>query len=187
MIARLSGKVIELEKKSLILDVGGVGYRLAVLASLLGSVRVGQDLTLRVHHHVGDGIEDLYGFQEAESLEFFKLLLSVPSVGPRTAIGILDVAPPRVLEQAVVKNDIKMLTKVGGVGKKTAQRILIELKGKIKDVKPEGAASDIQEEAMIALMSMGYTKGQARDSVQKLPEEIVTVEEAVRWVLKAKA
>lgn len=184
MIARLSGRIIELEKKAVILDVNGVGYRVAVLASLLARFKVEQEITLRIYHHLGDGIEALYGFEEAENLEFFELLLSVPSVGPRTAMNILDVAPPRTLEQAVAKNDIKLLTKVSGVGKKTAQRILIELKGKIKDVKPEGAASDIQEEAMIALVSLGYTKGQAREAVQRLPEEVTSVEEAVRFVLK---
>jgi holliday junction DNA helicase RuvA len=186
MIARIQGKIVEIEKKSLVVDVGGVGYRVAVSASLLAQIKMNEEMILRIHHHVSDDAETLYGFKEKEMLEYFEMLLTVPSVGPRTALNILDIAPPRTLEQAVANKDVKLLTKVSGVGKKTAERILIELEGKVGKVEPTGPVADMQEEVMAVLESMGYTKSQARMAVQKLAKNVETVEDAVRYILQGK-
>jgi len=184
VIARLTGKVLEREEKSLIVDVNGVGYRVAALSSLRDRARKGLDVNLIIHHHVGDDSEDLYGFETKRDLKFFELLLTVPSVGPRTAMGILEVAPPPVLSQAVAEDDIAVLTKVSGVGRKTAERILVELKEKIRLPEVVGAAGGVQREAVEALISLGYSVTQARQVVQKLPKEVETVEEAVKVALQ---
>lgn len=185
MIARLAGIVAEREGKALIIDVGGVGYRVAVLGSLREKIKRGTKVTLQIHHHVTDGAESLYGFERREDLRFFELLLTVPSVGPRTALSILEVAPPEVLAQAVTEEDTTLLTKVSGVGRKTAERILVELKEKITAPALAGVAGGVQQEAMEALTSIGFTASQARTAVQKLPKGVKTVEEAVKQILQA--
>lgn len=185
MIARLTGTVLEREAKALVVDVQGVGFRVRVLSSLRAAARRGENVSLRVHHHVADGAEDLYGFAKQEDLAFFELLLLVPSVGPRTAMNILDIAPPRVLEQAVAEDDITMLTKVSGVGRKTAERILVELKERVAAPVVSGAAGGVQRGVIEALVSLGYSTEQARAAVRRLPASVATVEEAVRAVLQS--
>lgn len=177
---------MEKEDKALIVQTGGVGYRVAALPALRGQVKTGDLVTLRIHHHISDDNETLYGFESKGDLNCFELLLTVPSVGPRTAMAILEVAPPRVLEQAVAEEDIAVLTKVSGVGRKTAERILVELKEKIKAPMVAGVAGGVQQGAMEALMSIGYKTAQAREAVQRLPKDVKTVEEAVRAALKKK-
>ena len=186
MIARLRGAVLERDAKSVIVDAGGVGYRVAVLPRLAEKIKTGETVDLRIHHHVSAEAQNLYGFTEREDLRYFELLLTVPSVGPRTAMGVLEAAPPRVLEQAVAEDDTAVLTKVSGVGRKTAERILVELKGKIAPLAggAAGVASSVQQEAVDALISLGFTARQARAAVQKLPREVATVEEAVRAALQ---
>lgn len=186
VIARLTGKAVEREEKALILETGGVGYRVLTLGVTREKVDVGQDVTLRIYHHITQDAEALYGFETAEQLKYFELLLTVPSVGPKTALNILDVAPPRVLEQAVAQGDKTLLTKVSGVGKKTAERILVELAGKIATPKVAGVSGAIQQETMDALVSIGFSPTQAREAVRRLSPEVTTVEEAVRAALKEK-
>lgn len=185
MIARLTGKVLEREEKGLILDVQGVGYRVAVLSSTREKVQPGEEISLTIYHHINQDTQALYGFSSKEELKYFELLLTVPGVGPKTALGILEAAPPRVLEQAVAEDDVTLLTKVSGVGKKTAERILVELKGKVKAKKGGGVSGAIAQEAMEALVSIGFSPARAREAVRRLPKEITKVEEAVRMVLKS--
>jgi holliday junction DNA helicase RuvA len=184
MIARLRGAVIDLEERGLIVDVAGLGYRVAVLGSLLATVKKDTKVILHIYHQVTDSLEALYGFATKEDLQYFKLLLTVPSVGARTAMRILDAAPPKTLAQAVAEKDVKILTKVSGVGKKTADRILVELQGKMKDVKITGPSGDVQTETVSALINLGFTKEQARQLIDKLPKKVSTVEEAVKHALK---
>jgi len=184
MIAQLAGKVLEREESALIVDVNGVGYRVAVLTRLREKVNRGKQVTLKIHHHITGESQSLYGFTNDEDLKFFELLLKVPSVGPATAMRILEVAPPRILEQAVAEDDVAVLTKVSGVGKKTAERLLIELKGKIVVSQVNRVKGGIQHEAIEALTSIGFTAEQARGAVQKLPADVKTVEEAVKTILQ---
>lgn len=176
---------MEREARALVVEVGGVGYRVAVLPVLRESLRHGQEVALRIYHHVAADAEALYGFTEAEDLKYFELLLLVPSVGPRTAMNILGAAPPRVLEQAVAEEDVTVLTKVSGVGRKTAERILVELKERISAPAVSGAAGNIQRGVIEALVSLGYSLEQARAAVRSLPAGMATVEEAVRAVLQS--
>jgi len=184
MIAYLTGKVLEKESTSVVLDVQGVGYRVSVLSSWLEKVVSGDTVTLKIHHHMSADTQALYGFATAKDRQFFKLLLTVPSVGPRTAISILEAAEPAVLEQAVAQDDSKILTQVSGVGGKTAQRILVELKGKLSVPEFVGVSGGVQQETVEALISIGFTQQQARQAVQKLPKSVETVEEAVREALQ---
>lgn len=193
MIAQLTGSIVQYEAKAVIIDVNGVGYRVMALSPLLNGTSVGQTLQVHIHHHMTGEMEALYGFGNQEDLRFFELLLTVPSVGPKTAMAILEVAPPTTLARAVATGDVKLLTKISGVGRKTADRILVELKNKIKDLPAEltgmpisGIVSDIQAETMSVLVNMGMTRGQAREVVQNLPVGVKSVEEAVKAALSGK-
>jgi Holliday junction DNA helicase RuvA len=186
MIARLTGTVIDRLERTLIVDVGGVGYEVAAPTALKERLLVGATATFYTYHHVSADQETLFGFSDAQELQYFKLLLTVPSVGPRTALNILDVAPPALLAQAVSTGDHKLLTKVSGVGRKTAERILVELREKFKHVVVVSASGTIQQEAIAALVSIGFSTAQAREAVQNLPQDVTTVEQAVREVLKQK-
>lgn len=184
MIARLTGKVIDRQERALIVDINGLGYRVTVSSSLHHKSTVGKTVSLRIHHHLSDNEEALYGFATDEQLRLFELLLTVPSVGVRTAMNILEAASPDVLAQAVAEDDRALLTKVSGVGRKTADRILIELKEKLPSPRHKSLPGTLQQEAIEALVSIGYTPGSARLAVGKLPKRITTVEEAVRAVLQ---
>lgn len=186
MIAMLTGKVVEREDRALILDVSGVGYRVLVTSGLREASPVGSTVVVRTYHHVNDQGQLLFGFKSKEDLHYFEMLLKVPSVGPRTAMNILDVAPMSVLEQAVAEEDTKVLTKVSGVGKRTAERILVELKEKIVVTGRTAAPGSIQHETVEALVAIGFNPKQARDVVQKLPKDVSSVEEAVKAALKTK-
>jgi Holliday junction DNA helicase RuvA len=184
MIAQLTGKVIEKEDKAVILDVAGVGYRVFVSTLLKDKLAVGATVMLPIYHHVSDSDQTLFGFEARDHLQFFHLLLSVPSVGPRTAMNILDMAAPHVLAQAVASDDKGLLTKISGIGKKTAERILVELKGKMTHIQTAPVASSMQQEAVEALVSIGYAPAAAREAVAKVPASANTVEEVVREALK---
>jgi holliday junction DNA helicase RuvA len=163
MIAYITGKVIEREEKALIIDVQGVGYRVFVGTVLREKARKGETVTLRIYHHISEGGQALFGFEEREEQQYFELLLTVPSIGAKMARNILDVAPPRVLDQAVATKDVTLLTKVSGVGKRTAERLVVELQEKIKaPKKKDGVSGALQQEIIEALTSIGYTPAQAR-------------------------
>ncbi len=186
MIARISGTICEKEDRSVVIDTNGVGYRVYVGVMLLSQIQEGDQIVLYTYHHITDAGQDLYGFQDTREQAYFKLLLTVPTVGAKTARSILDIAPPDVLEQAVVGHDVGLLTKVSGVGKRTAERIVVELHEKIqKTSQAKGAPkSSVQQDAMEALISLGFSTSQARVAVGQLPAEVQTVEEAVKQVLQ---
>lgn len=184
MIVRLTGQVLELNQRSIVLDVHGVGFQVFTPGALLHKLQRGETLSVHTYHHVTDDGETLFGFETKEDLAHFELLLTVPSVGPKTAMNVLDAAPPHVLAQAVANNDMKLLTKVSGIGRKTAERILVELREKFKNQPVTGLVSDIHDQTLTALISIGFNKTQARLAVQKLPANVGSVEEAVRAILK---
>lgn len=187
MIARITGVVIEREEKAMVVSVGGVGYRVSVGRAVLEKTQENDKVDLRIYHHITQDKQDLYGFVESREEKYFQLLLDVPSVGPRTARTILDAASPNLLEQAVAEDDVTLLTKVAGVGKKTAERVLAELKTKIKTPRKIGASGVVQEQAIEALISIGFAPTQARVVVGKLPKSVKTVEDAVKAALRQKA
>ena len=188
MIASLSGVVTEVEPKALVLDVNGVGYRVMVSSALREKLPVGEEVTLKIYHHITDSSQSLFGFASQQELEYFELLLTVPSIGPKTAMGILDAAPPAILTQAVFQKDLLVLTNISGIGKRTAERILVELSGKVAALVGEPTAltvhGKVQQETVEVLISMGIKSAQAKAVVGKLPTDIATVEEAVRAALK---
>lgn len=172
MIARLRGRIWAATPDSLIVDVGGVGYRLAAPRRpgqpLPG---LGEEITLFVHTHVREDALLLFGFQRAEELELFETLLNVDGVGPRLALAVLSALSPERFRQAVATGDAVTLTRVPGVGKKTAERLLFDLKERLggpAGLPPGGAEpawSGPAAEAQEALGELGYSAAEAQEAV----------------------
>lgn len=189
MIARIQGTVVDREERALVIDAHGVGYRVFVTASLREKSSLGSEITLVIYDHRTDSDAVLFGFDHARDREYFELLLRVPSIGPKTAMGVLDAAPITVLSQAVLTGDMQLLTSLSGIGKRTAERIVVELKGKIGEF-TDGiavAVGPVHQDTVDALVAIGFTVSQARQAVAKLPQDIASAEEAVKAVLKQKA
>lgn len=187
MIARIHGVVVEREEKALIIDVHGLGYRVFVISALREKTVLGSEVTFVIYDHRTDSDQVLFGFESATDREYFELLLRVPSIGPKTALGVLDAAPIAVLSQAVITGDMQLLTSLSGIGKRTAERIVVELKGKLGELPGAGSFAThhgVHQETADALVAIGFTVAQAKQAVSKLPEDIATVEAGVKAALK---
>jgi Holliday junction DNA helicase RuvA len=185
MIASLSGTVLHKELNSLVLDVQGVGYKVLVPTDVALEAVPGEKLTLWTHLAVRETSLDLFGFLERETLGIFELLITISGIGPKTALGILNVASPATLRQAVASGDTSYLTRVSGIGKKNAEKIVLELKDKLK-VSAEDQSVDGRSEgdALEALLSLGYSERDAREALKKVPKETAGASERVKAALK---
>lgn len=175
MIGRLRGRVAPDEVSGTVLvDVGGVGYEVTTPAGALGRAkRVGDDVELVVHTHVREDAFELFGFASERERQVFRLLLSVPNVGPKTALGVLSALPIGDLARAVRGGDVARLTKVPGIGKRTAERLVVELKDKLSDAPGEGPAPSqpagtTRARLLSALTNMGYRAADAEKAVTSL-------------------
>jgi len=176
MISQIRGYLIHKSPGEIIVDVHGVGYGLKVpLSTFYELPEVGDEVLLQVQTYVRDDTLDLYGFVTAKEKETFRLLLGVSGVGPRLAVSILSGISAQVLERALKEEDLATLVRIPGVGRKTAERMLVELRDKV--VVPDAAASAVggrQEQrtmvkdALSALVNLGYSKGQAEQVVSEI-------------------
>ncbi len=167
MIASLTGRVALKTEKYLILDVSGVGYKVHVSPDTMTKCRTESDkMTLWIYTHVREEALDLYGFLDREELGFFEMLLNVSGVGPKSALGILGVASVETLKKAVGSGDTAYLTKVSGIGKKTAEKIVIELRDKMGDLGGETLQGEM--DALEALKALGYSQHEAREALKKV-------------------
>jgi len=196
MIAYLRGKLIESTLEYVIIDVGGVGYRVFTPASILSRLpETGREVMIHTYHYVREDVMALYGFLEGKELELFEQLISISGIGPKVAMGMLSTVSGAELVQAIIREDLKCLQNLPGVGKKTAQRIIVELKDRLAKTAalrgelPEDMAKITQtallpgaEDAIQALMALGYQHGEARTAVDRVlvdtsgpsgPEEII--------------
>lgn len=192
MIAALRGQLVELEpgesSTSVVVDVGGVGYEVVVgnrLAAGLGPL--GEEVRLAVHTHVREGAITLYGFATPAERRMFRILVAAHGIGPALGLAILAVHPPASLARAVATGDVEALMAVPGVGRKTAQRLVVELAGRLEDVggpgplAPPGAAAG--NEVASALAGLGYGPEEIRVALADL-DEATDVETALRQALR---
>lgn len=182
MIAFLRGTILHKTEDSLILDVHDVGYRLMITKTYSSETKTGDTVELFVHHYVREDVNDLYGFKEQAELVLFEKLISVSGVGPKSALAILSLAPAQALHQAIVQGDDSLLTKVSGIGGKTAQRIILELRGKLDQLMTGGGSTYSEE--LEALVSLGYSVAQAREALQKVDAQITDSGERIRQALQ---
>ena len=163
MIGTLRGSVTHIGIDYVVVELGGVGYRVVISPALLGRMRPEREAHFFVHHLVREDQQALFGFGSAEELAFFELLMTVTGVGPRLALAITAAHPVTKLQMAIVTDDVDLLTGVSGVGRKTAQRIILELKEKIHAAGISAAPGGPAESYVVAaLESLGYTASEAR-------------------------
>ncbi len=187
MIATLTGKIQSRTDDSLIVNVGGVGFRVRVPSGTLANLgAVGSDAMLFTHLHVREDDLSLYGFATEEELRLFETLLTVSGIGPKVAMGVLSSAPADTLRVAIAQGNLDVLTAIPGIGKKTAQRLVLELKGKIdvSGLGEVGELSPMDEDVMNALINLGYSAAEATRAARSVPSSAKTVEDRVRIALQ---
>ena len=163
MIGSLRGPVTHIGPDSVLIELGGIGYRVIAGPSLIARLRVGAEAKLWIHHLVREDQQALFGFASPEELAFFELLMTVSGVGPRLALAITAAHPVTKLQLAIVTDDLDLLTSVSGVGRKTAQRVILELKEKIHAAGiAAGGGTTSDSDVVAALESLGYTGSEAR-------------------------
>ncbi len=185
MIAQLEGKIVGNRGNAVILMVGGVGYQVAVSAYTLGKLAGRDQVLLHIHTHVREDQFNLFGFLDEDELHMFELLISVSGIGPKMGLSILSVADLKTIRLAIVNKDPNILTRVSGVGKKTAEKLIVELQNKVTAVAgdDEGDTSASQD-ALEALTSLGYSVTQAREALKLVPADITDVSLRIRAALK---
>ncbi len=181
MIAFLEGVIAHISATSLIINVGGVGYKVFVTPPTLSKV-VGEPIKLFTYHKSTDDGQALFGFPEASTLDFFELLLTVSGVGPKSALSILSYGNPDTLQEAIARQDTSLFSQIGGIGKKTAERIIVELKDKVGNL-PGQTLTGSSNEILSALAGLGYSAGEVRHVIQQLDLN-APVEEQIRQALK---
>lgn len=179
MIAYLNGTVLEKGKDRIILLCGDVGYLVTLPAPLLASVGKGTPLRLYTHQIVREDALDLVGFSSLAELEFYWKLISVSGVGPKMALNVMSLGPVENVRRAVEKGDIAYIESANGVGRKSAQRVVLELKGKLITDEEPGEGVD---EVVSALENLGYPRHVARDVAKELADG--TTEERIKLALK---
>jgi len=177
MIAFLKGRVISKNNNSVVVLVQDIGYQVFCGENFLNNIKINLEQEFYIYHHVKEDASDLYGFQSSLDLEIFSLLLSVSGVGPKSALGVLSVSSAQDVSQAIMQGDPNLLTKVSGIGKKTAERIVLELKTKIgrltlinDDFK--NGDNNFSSDEIDALMSLGYSLSEARNALSGLPANL---------------
>lgn len=185
MISSLSGTVRHKEASSLVVDVAGVGYRVFVTTDVALEASLNSPIFLWTYLAVRETALDLFGFPDRETMNAFELLITISGIGPKTALGILNVASPATLRQAVASKDASYLTKVSGIGKKNAEKIVLELEGKLVVNKDE-MSNDLKSEGdvVLALVSLGYSERDAREATKDIPKDLKGTSERVKAALK---
>jgi Holliday junction DNA helicase RuvA len=191
----IEGTVAFVEDGVVVLDAGGVGYRLGVSRIAMTRAAVGKKMRLYTVLNVREDAMELFGFPDREERKLFNMLTDITGVGPKAALAILSVATPDKLALGIMTGNEKLLTEAQGVGKKLAQRIILELKDKIAKERdgelpagdgpvPVQAAAGTRSSAISAMMVLGYTRQEAAAAVATVPEDVTETEEIIRLALK---
>lgn len=185
MIAFVRGTAVDMTENSVIVETGGIGYEIYMTGTDLSQVHMGEEVKIHTYFNVREDAMQLYGFRSKDDLQMFKLLLGVNGVGPKAAVGVLAGITADELRFAILSDDVKTLSKAPGIGKKTAQKLILELKDKMKledafEIKLAheqekaaaglGEVSDGRQEAVEALVALGYSSADALRAVRKVTD-----------------
>lgn len=181
MIAYLRGRVAAKSLGAVVLEVGGVGYHLTVTPELSTALKEGDEAKLLVYEQIREDAYTLYGFADEDSRLLFAALVGVSGVGPKGALGVMSAGSAAHIRDAIAAGDLDLLEGVSGIGKKTAQRIIIELKGKL-ELGEDGPA---QDPAYQALVGLGYTPAQAAAAVRSIPRDVKGDQERIKVALRS--
>jgi Holliday junction DNA helicase RuvA len=195
LISYIRGILAEKTPARIVVEAAGVGYEIMIpLSSYDALPRAGDELLIHTHHHVREDVQQLYGFASERERQVFRMLISVSGIGPRLALGILSGASVDGITGAIVREEVEHLTLIPGIGRKTAQRLIVELKGRIADEEVMvavgggvAAADSSAREAVEALMALGFTRATSKKAVEKAAGECdgkPCVEELVRSALR---
>lgn len=183
MISHIEGKIKLRGAKFLIVSANGIGYKVHALPDTLK--RTGETTSLWTHLRVKEDALDLYGFESYSELEFFETLIQVSGIGPKSAMGVLSIAPLDTIKKAISSGEVAYLTKVSGIGKKTAERIIVELKDKMGRL--DDSASEMfkdEQDVLEALKSLGYSPNEAREAIKKIPDDVIGINARIKEALK---
>lgn len=185
MISQLAGNVIHKDERYIILSAGGVGYKVFSTNDTIQKIPLSKPAVIWTYLAVRENALDLYGFTTQEDLNFFELLITISGIGPKSALSILNLATIATLQKAIHTGDASYLTKVSGVGRKNAEKIVLELKDKIGAEGVSGEAEAlVHSDSLEALKSLGYSERESRDALKKVPEKITDAGESVKFALK---
>jgi holliday junction DNA helicase RuvA len=192
MIAFLKGTISTRQLGSVILEVGGVGYQVRISNHTLEKIPgTGAHCTLHIHHHISDSDQQLFGFASTEERNLFEMLITVKGIGPRLALALLSAMPPRQIVSAIVNQNSGLIARSPGIGKKSAERIVLELRDKLGDIVTTddagGGSGTVQNETISALEALGYQRVQAQKAVRTAlgPDgDAETVSELLKKALK---
>jgi Holliday junction DNA helicase RuvA len=174
MIAVLNGRVLETYSDSLVIGVGGIGLQVFVPSPLRDRLHPGDEIFLHTYLVVRQDALSLYGFETREERELYLLLLSVDGIGPKSALAVLSTLSPDAIRRAIFHEQPEVFTRVPGVGKKTAQKILLQLQDRIpamSGLEPSLAISDVDTEVIGALTALGYSVVEAQSALQSIPRD----------------
>jgi len=181
MLGSLRGSAIAFHSNRTLIEVNGVGYWV-----FTGSWHPSGDVLAYLHHAVREDADDLYGFPDLDSLTLFERLLSISGIGPKAALALLSIGTPERIRQAVALKDVAFLTTAPGIGQKAAQKIVLELFGKMDSLEglvPDTIPSKYQDLAD-ALSGLGYRTGDIKPLLDKLPADLATVDQQLKWMLQ---
>ena len=192
MIATLTGKITDKNLNSVILETAGVGYEILIPIETLAQLETEHEYKLQIYEHIRENIYDLYGFLDSQSKSLFIKLINVNGVGPKAGLNILGVGNLSKVKQAIASGNVKLIQTAQGVGKRVAERVVMDLKDKVGLISSIDEASLLssedllmQDEAIQALVALGYDLGDAAKAVEKI-DKTLSVEERVRLALKSK-
>ena len=187
MIAALTGTILLLSETFTIIDVSGVGYKVFVSSNTLTELKATDGtVSLWTHQVVREDALDLYGFMNRGEAEFFQLLIGISGVGPKSALGILSLGPVETMKAAISAGDADYLTKVSGIGKKSAQKIVLELQDKVNVLEGETYAEERKEESdtIAALQTLGYSALEAREALKHVSPDTTGTKDRLKAALK---
>jgi len=182
MIITIAGKITHKGADFAVVETAGIGYQCFVNDAALEKIAVGDAAKLWTHEHIREDARELYGFTGQAELALFQELVAISGVGPKMALHILDLGSVKEIEKIIDRGDVDTLSRVHRVGRKTAQKIVLELKGKL--VEPGEAGSE-GDEVVAALVNLGYSRDQARDALQRVGAETRSVEDRLKAALRA--
>lgn len=185
MLGYIRGKVLHKEDRAIIIDVGGVGYALSVTPATALSLHEGAEIALWTHLVVKEDALDLYGFSQRDEITLFRLLIGISGIGPKSALSVLALADVSILATAIASGESTYMTKVSGIGKKLADKIILELKDKMGNIaQREGGIALPETEALEALEALGYAPKDTRELVRILAKESMTTQDIIRKALQ---
>jgi Holliday junction DNA helicase RuvA len=186
MISYIKGKIQYVGVNSIELNVNDIGYKIFVTANILNKAKVGQEMEIFAYQNVREDAIDLFGFASREEQGMFEKLISVSGIGPKTALNALSVAKIDEIESAIISGDASVLTKISGIGKKTAERIVLELKNKYKGLSEVGGKIIQTEDGDVidALVGLGYSMDQARNALRQIDKNIKGTEKKIKACLQ---